>query len=88
MSHPRVIAVFQTTHATLSAEKALKEEGLDIRTMIKPAGIGQGCQMALTMPEASMTLAQSVLRERRRSLPAFYTKGEDGAWIPVKPAED
>jgi len=88
MSHPRVIAVFKTTHATLSAEKALKEEGLDIRTMVKPAGIGQGCQMALTMPEPSVTLAESILREKRRNVPAFYTKGEDGAWNLLKPAEE
>jgi hypothetical protein len=83
VSHPRVHAVFQTTHATLSAEKALKEAGLDVRTAVKPAGIGQGCQMALTMPLVSMELAVRICLENRIVPPSFYTKGDDGQWTPV-----
>ncbi|MDH5638703.1 MAG: DUF3343 domain-containing protein [Nitrospinota bacterium] len=88
MSHPIVYAVFQNTHSTLRAEKILKEGGLVVRTAMKPSGIGAGCQMALTLPQVSATLAAALCREGGMRAPLFFAKGGDGAWEEISSDED
>jgi len=83
MKGGRVIAVFPTTHATLKAEKILKEDGLDIRTAVKPKGVSAGCQLALTMPGEAMDRAGALLEKQGEAAPRFYTAGDGGAWTPL-----
>jgi len=80
MKIPRVVAVFENTHATLKAEKILKEAGLDIRTAVKPSGVGPGCQLALTMPAVSTGLAAQILQGHRMRTPLFFISAPDGKW--------
>ena len=88
MKPPLVYAVFENTHATLKAEKTLKQAGLVIRTAMKPKGVGPGCQMALTMPEVSAGLAEKVCRENGMRAPLFFKGSEGGEWIPVNTGEE
>ncbi|MDH5511545.1 MAG: DUF3343 domain-containing protein [Nitrospinota bacterium] len=87
MSHPMVYAVFENTHSTLRAENIFKEGGLVVRTAMKPSGIGAGCQMALTLPRVSATLAAVLCREAGMRAPLFFTKGKDGSWEEISGAE-
>ena len=80
MNHPQVYAVFENTHATLKAEKALKKGGLSPRTAMKPSGIGPGCQMALTLPQVSASLAYHLCREQGMRPPRFFKPGQGGHW--------
>jgi len=83
MDSPVVYAIFENTHSTLRAEKMLRQGGLTVRTAMKPSGIGAGCQMALSLPRVSASLAASLCRDAGMRTPRFFAKDKDGAWEEI-----
>lgn len=78
-----LIAVFESTHETMKAEKALKEARIRFRTTIKPRAIGSDCQMALTFDEKDLAGVAKVIDEKSLKLTGFFVKAGDGSWRPA-----
>lgn len=78
-----LIAVFESTHETMKAERALKAASVRFRTSIKPRAIGSGCQMALTFVEKDLAEVAKVIDENSLKLAGFFVKAGDGSWRPA-----
>jgi len=74
-----LLAVFPTTHTTLKAEKALKEAGVDHRTIMKPRRISSDCGLAIRLDKTDMERATSVITDSS-CLPARIFRQVDMDW--------
>jgi Putative Se/S carrier protein-like len=54
------VAVFKTTHLTLKAEKALKNTGVEHRTVMKPRKISSDCGLAIRLDPSDVDRAKDV----------------------------
>lgn len=73
--------MFESTHETMKAEKALRNARIRFRTSLKPRAVGSGCQMALAFYEADLAEVSRVVDEESLKLTGFFVQGEDGNWL-------
>ena len=77
-----MLAVFPTTHLTLTAEKAFRGGGLTFRTIMKPRRISSDCGLAIRLDASQLDRARDVVR-RSGCLPASFFRSEQDGWEPV-----
>lgn len=58
---PEIVLIFRGTHQVLSAEKALKREGVPIRLIPVPRRLTSDCGLAVRIPEKSLSQARETL---------------------------
>jgi hypothetical protein len=59
---PRMVFTFPTTHVSMSAEDALRADGLPIQMIPTPPGHGSVCGLSILIDAMFADRAQSVLR--------------------------
>ena len=74
----RYVLAFSTTHKVLKAESLLKEEGIDMRLDPAPVKLTGHCEIVITLDEAVLARALSLLSERRCKPSAIFRKEKDG----------
>ena len=77
-----MVAVFPTTHLTLRAEEAFEEEGLPIRTVMKPRRISSDCGLAISLAAADLARAEDVVRARGLG-PVGFFRPDGAGWTLV-----
>jgi len=82
----KLMAVFVSTHETLRAERAFKEERIKVRATIKPRAISSNCQMAITFAPAERRRVAAVVERERLDLVGYYRTGANDRW-EVAPVE-
>lgn len=75
-----LIAVFNTTHETLKAEKLFKEAGIRIRTRIKPRSITSECGMALEFSASALGRIRKICLQNQLHLVGLYRELEKDLW--------
>lgn len=60
----RLVFTFSSTHLAMTAEDALREDGISIQVIPTPPGHGAVCGLAISVPQASAEQAACVLRGR------------------------
>jgi 7,8-dihydro-6-hydroxymethylpterin-pyrophosphokinase len=80
----KVITVFQSTHATLKAEKEFKEAGIKVRTTVKPRKISSNCQLALVVSQEDVSRVREVVKEHDLDLIGFYQQTSHEEWEPIE----
>ncbi len=77
-----LLAVFPTTHLTLTAERVFKDAGLHQRTIMKPRRISSDCGLAIRLDASQLKQARELV-QTADCLPAtFYQSASDG-WRPI-----
>ncbi len=77
-----LIAVFESTHETMRAERAFKERRIKVRAIMKPRVISSSCQMALSLPDEKHASAVAVISDEALRFVGFFRKSKDGQWTP------
>ena len=68
------ILTFQTTSASMEAEKRLKEAGIENSAMSVPSSLKAGCGICLCLKQAFLAAAEKVLADAGVSIGAVYLK--------------
>ena len=76
----KVITVFQSTHATLKAEKGFKDAGIKVRTTVKPRKISSNCQLALVVSPEDVSRVREVVKKHDLDLVGFYQQTSNEEW--------
>lgn len=74
------IILFISTHETLMAEKILKSEDIDFKTVIKPRSITSECGMGLEFNCYDKEKVLKICRDNNLKLAGIFFKREDGGW--------
>jgi hypothetical protein len=74
------IALFISTHETLRAEKILKSEDIDFKTVIKPRSITSECGFGLEFESRDKEKVLKICKENNLKLSGIFFKIEDGGW--------
>ncbi|HJP17483.1 MAG TPA: DUF3343 domain-containing protein [Nitrospinota bacterium] len=78
----KAIAVFNSNHDALLAEKLLKQRHLRVRPIIKPRKISSSCTLALEFDmELSQKVTEICLSNKLLLAGIFQKKGED--WVEM-----
>ena len=80
----QAVAVFDTTHETLKAERFFRQKKIPFKPIVKPRGIESQCGMAerIERPDADRVISLS--RENNLSLLGIYAVGSEGDWTLLK----
>lgn len=76
----QAVAVFDTTHETLKAERFFRRNKIPFKPIVKPRGIESQCGMAerIEKPDADQVISMSL--ENNLNLLGIYTVGLEGEW--------
>jgi len=74
------IVLFISTHETLRAEKILKSENIDFKTVIKPRSITSECGMGLEFEGHKTDTVLGICKRHGLKLAGIFTSREDGGW--------
>lgn len=74
------LAVFETTHETMRAEKAFKEARIKVRATIKPRKISSNCQMALEFQSKMLADIKMVVKKNSLKLTGYFKQAENSEW--------
>ncbi len=77
-----IIAVFFTTHHTLSAEKILKKNKIKNKIIMKPRKITTDCGLALEFDGEFFKTAYSEFLYAKLKLEGFY-KRDENEWVKI-----
>lgn len=77
-----LLAMFETGHEALKAEKLLKQAGIPLRMVPAPPGLSTGCALAVRFPADALRDFQSVLAEDGLQAKHIF-RSEGDAWVAV-----
>lgn len=76
----RNIALFISTHETISAEKFLIKGDINFRTIIKPRSITSECSMALEFDSHDREKVRRICKDNNLKLSGIFSFDENGIW--------
>jgi hypothetical protein len=75
-----LLALFETGHKVLKAEKILKQAGIKIRLIPAPSGLSKGCTLAIRFQNADRRAFEKVLAESETTPESIYRKERED-WL-------
>jgi hypothetical protein len=78
MAIDRSVATFFTTHAALSAEKAVRKAGISARLIPSPRSLSADCALALVFSSAESDRVRSILSALAIEADGFHDLREKG----------
>lgn len=76
----KLIAVFLSTHETLRAERAFKEQRIKVRATVKPRKISSNCQLAIEFGEESKEAIAEIIEEGKFDFLGFFSRTGKDEW--------
>lgn len=80
-----LLALFETGHEALKAERLLKDAHVPLRLVPAPPGLSTGCALALRFPAAKRRSVAAVLDDGNVQVKQLF-RYEGGSWLPADPA--
>ncbi len=84
----KIILLFQTTHETLLAEKALEESGISVKPRVKPRKISSECAMGLETDIGQLQDILTICKNKRLSQPNLFKETERKEWVKLEHSLD
>lgn len=80
VSDKDLLALFETGHEVLKAEKLLKQAAVSLRLLPAPAGLATGCTLAIRFEAIDRDIFLKTLAREGLQPKSIYRKIEDG-WL-------
>jgi len=81
----KYIVLFISTHETLRAEKILKSEDIDFKTVIKPRIITSECGFGLKFDSHHREKILITCKNNKLKMSGIFIAKEDGTWEKIEP---
>ncbi|ABA88971.1 protein of unknown function DUF3343 [Syntrophotalea carbinolica DSM 2380] len=77
VSETDLLALFETGHEVLKAEKVLKQADIQLRLLPAPAGLATGCTLAIRFEAVQRQAVEKALEAEELRPKAIYRREQD-----------